>query len=159
MSFGGDEGPFKGAWRQMLRVEYERNKDLRRDEYVMNGRFGPYVQLGSESPKGTKLKDRIKAKKSSVPKDKKLEEVTIADALHYLSLPRELGVHPEPQKMISANIGRFGPYIVHDTDFRSLKTDDVYHITFERALEILKEPKKIESFWSISVRESNIIPT
>jgi hypothetical protein len=40
MSFGGDEGPFKGAWRQMLRVEYERNKDLRRDEYVMNGRFG-----------------------------------------------------------------------------------------------------------------------
>jgi hypothetical protein len=40
MSFGGDESPFKGAWRQMLRVEYERNKDLRRDEYVMNGRFG-----------------------------------------------------------------------------------------------------------------------
>lgn len=40
MSFGGDESPFKGAWRQMVRVEYERNKDLRRDEYVMNGRFG-----------------------------------------------------------------------------------------------------------------------
>lgn len=40
MSFGGDESPFKGAWRQMLNVEYERNKDLRRDEYVMNGRYG-----------------------------------------------------------------------------------------------------------------------
>lgn len=40
MSFGGDESPFKGAWRQMLRVENERNKDLRRDEYVMNGRYG-----------------------------------------------------------------------------------------------------------------------
>ncbi len=39
-SFGGDETPFKGAWRQMLRVESERNKDLRRDEYVMNGRYG-----------------------------------------------------------------------------------------------------------------------
>lgn len=39
-SFGGDETPFKGAWRQMLRVETERNKDLRRDEYVMNGRYG-----------------------------------------------------------------------------------------------------------------------
>lgn len=39
-SFGGDEGPFKGAWRQPLRVESERNKDLRRDEYVMNGRYG-----------------------------------------------------------------------------------------------------------------------
>lgn len=40
MSFGGDESPFKGAWRQMVRVESERNKDLRRDEYVMNGRYG-----------------------------------------------------------------------------------------------------------------------
>ena len=40
MSFGGDESPFKGAWRQALRVESERNKDLRRDEYVMNGRYG-----------------------------------------------------------------------------------------------------------------------
>lgn len=40
MSIGADETPFKGAWRQMLRVEFERNKDLRRDEYVMNGRYG-----------------------------------------------------------------------------------------------------------------------
>lgn len=40
MSVGADETPFKGAWRQMLRVESERNKDLRRDEYVMNGRYG-----------------------------------------------------------------------------------------------------------------------
>jgi hypothetical protein len=40
MSIGGDETPFKGAWRQMINVEYERNKDLRRDEYVMNGRYG-----------------------------------------------------------------------------------------------------------------------
>jgi hypothetical protein len=40
MSFGGDDTPFKGAWRQMLKVETERNKDRRRDEYVMNGRYG-----------------------------------------------------------------------------------------------------------------------
>lgn len=40
MSFGGDESPFKGAWRQMPNVEFERNKDLRRDEYVMNARYG-----------------------------------------------------------------------------------------------------------------------
>ena len=40
MSLGGDETPFKGAWRQMPRVEHERNKDKRRDEYVMNARFG-----------------------------------------------------------------------------------------------------------------------
>jgi DNA topoisomerase-1 len=44
--------------------------------------------------------------------------------------------------MISANVGRFGPYVVHQKDFRSLKQDDVYTIPLERALEIFKEPKK-----------------
>ena len=63
-------------------------------------------------------------------------------ALKYLSLPRVLGMHPESGKEIAANIGRFGPYIVHDGDFRSLKKDDVYAITLEKALEILKEEKK-----------------
>ena len=60
-----------------------------------------------------------------------------------MSLPRELGKHNETNEMISANIGRFRPYIVHQKDFRSLKQDDVYKITLERALEILKEPKKV----------------
>jgi DNA topoisomerase-1 len=67
--------------------------------------------------------------------------------VHFLSLPRQLGAHPETTKIISANIGRFGPYIVHDTDFRSVKKpDDVYTITLSRALEILKEPKKRRGF-------------
>ena len=61
----------------------------------------------------------------------------------YLSLPRVLGKHPENGKNITASIGRFGPYIVHDADFRSLKTDDVYTITLERALEILSMPKVV----------------
>ena len=68
--------------------------------------------------------------------------MTLEEALKYLSLPRELGKHPETGEMISANIGRFGPYIVHQKDFRSLKEDNVYTITLERALQILKEPKK-----------------
>ena len=68
--------------------------------------------------------------------------VTLEDALKYLSLPRILGTHPETGKEITANIGRFGPYIAHDGDFRSLKTDDVYKIELPRALEILKEEKK-----------------
>ncbi len=115
--------------------------------YLLNGRFGPYVQLGEDSGKG---KTKIKAKKASVPKEKDLGSVTLADAMHYLSLPRELGMHPESGETITANIGRFGPYIAHNTkpkpDFRSLKTDDVYHITLDRALEILKEPKKARGF-------------
>ncbi len=119
--------------------------------FVMDGRFGPYVQVGgnsSEQPvassQGKKVKKvkREKPRRASIPKEKDPNTVTLEEALHYLSLPRELGPHPETGEMISANIGRFGPYIVHQKDFRSLKQDDVYKIELSRALEILKEPKK-----------------
>lgn len=113
--------------------------------YVKTGRFGPYVQVGEDDKK-----KKIKAKKSSIPKSKDLSALTVEDALTYLSLPRELGAHPETGEKITANVGRFGPYIAHNTkpkpDYRSLKTDDVYTITLERALEILKEPKKTRGF-------------
>lgn len=107
--------------------------------FIMDGRFGPYVQLGELNKE-----KKIKPKRASIPKDKDPNTVTIKEALQYLSLPRELGKHPETGEMISANIGRFGPYIVHQDDFRSLKSegDDVYTIELERALEILKKPKK-----------------
>ena len=101
------------------------------------GRFGPYVQLGE------KTKENKKPRMASIPKTFDPEKITTADALVFLSLPRKLGAHPETGKTITANVGRFGPYIVHDADFRSLKVDDVYKISYERALEILKEPKKI----------------
>jgi len=105
--------------------------------FVLDGPYGPYVQLGLKTPKNKK------PRRASIPKDKDATTVTLADALHYLSLPRVLGTHPETGKEIIANIGRFGPYIGHDGDFRSLKTDDVYTIALSRALEILKEPKKV----------------
>jgi DNA topoisomerase-1 len=109
--------------------------------YVLNGRFGPFVQLG-EAKKGSKVKPR----RASIPKGKDPSTVTIEEALTYLSLPRVLGNHPKTGLPITASIGRFGPYIVHDTDFRSLKTDDVYKIELPRALEILAEPKKKRGF-------------
>ncbi len=109
--------------------------------YIKTGRFGPFVQVGEDDKK-----KKIKARKASIPKDKKLDEITLADALVLLSLPRALGKDPATGEVISANIGRFGPYIVLGTDFRSLKTDNPYTITFERALEILKEPKKTRGF-------------
>lgn len=111
--------------------------------YVKSGRFGPYVQLGDKIEKDGK---KIKPRMASIPKEKNPLEVTIADAAKYLSLPRVLGNHPETNQPITASIGRFGPYIVHEKDFRSLKTDNVYDITHERALEILKEPKKPRGF-------------
>ncbi len=113
--------------------------------FVMDGRFGPYVQLGEGKSGKSKVKGegkKTKPRRASVPKDKDPNSVTLEEALKYLSLPRELGKHPETGETITANIGRFGPYIVHQKDFRSLKTDDVYNITLERALEILREPKK-----------------
>lgn len=113
--------------------------------YIKTGRFGPYVQEGVDDKK-----KKIKAKKASIPKEKNLAEIAIEDALKYLSLPRDLGKHPETGESITANVGRFGPYIAHNTspkpDFRSLKTDDVYNVSFDRALEILREPKKTRGF-------------
>lgn len=106
------------------------------DVYLLTGRFGPYVQIGE------KTKENPKPRRASVPKEKDIDTVTVEDAAKYLSLPRTLGTHPETGEEIVANIGRFGPYIVHNGDFRSLKTDDVYTIELSRALEILAEEKK-----------------
>ncbi|MGH7141537.1 MAG: type I DNA topoisomerase [Minisyncoccia bacterium] len=113
--------------------------------YVLTGRFGPFVQLG-ETPQGKGKSKKEKPRRASIPKEKDPEAVTLAEALKYLSLPRVLGNHPETNEPISANIGRFGPYIVHQKDFRSLKTDDVYTIDLARALQIFKEPKKTRGF-------------
>lgn len=119
------------------------------DIYVLNGRFGPYVQLGKTPEKVKGKKSKVKAvtpKRASLPKGKSVAEVTLEDAVHYLILPRTLGNHPETGEPVIANTGRFGPYIGHAGDFRSLKKDDTpYTITFERALAILKEPKKMRS--------------
>ena len=104
--------------------------------FVLSGPYGPYVQMGE------KTKKNPKPKRASIPKDKDLSAVTIDDAVKYLSLPRVLGTHPQTDKEMTASIGRFGPYIVHDGDFRSLKEDSAYDISLDRALAILAEPKK-----------------
>lgn len=109
--------------------------------FLKTGRFGPFVQIGEDDKK-----KKIKAKKASVPKTKDLSTVTLEDALTYLSLPRVLGKFPDTGEPITANIGRFGPYVVQGKDFRSLKTDNPYTITLDRAIEILREPKKARGF-------------
>jgi len=113
--------------------------------YVLNGRFGPYVQLGGD-PSGKVKKGGPKPKRASVPKEKDPATVTLEEATKYLALPRELGKHPDTGEMITASIGRFGPFVVHQKDFRSLKVDSPYDITLERALEIFKEEKKKRGF-------------
>ena len=115
------------------------------DIFVLNGRFGPYVQLGP-TPEKIKGKKAVSPKRASLPTGKSVADVTLEDAVHYLILPRTLGNHGETGEPIIANTGRFGPYIGHAGDFRSLKgTDNPYNITLARALEILSEPKKTRS--------------
>ncbi len=105
--------------------------------YMLTGRFGPYVQIGE------KTKENKKPQRASIPKDFPIEKITLEDALKFLSLPRVLGNHPESGEPISANNGRFGPYVVHQSDFRSLKDINVYEVTLEQALKIFSEPKKV----------------
>lgn len=104
---------------------------------LLVGRFGPYVQLGEQGDNGKK------PKRASLPKGVTEDTVDLETALKLLALPRTLGKHPETGKEIQAGIGRYGPYVVHEKDFRSLApTDDVYTVTFERAMELLSEPKQ-----------------
>lgn len=111
--------------------------ETKKNIYCLLGRFGPYVQLGEVTEQDPK------PKRGSVPKGMNPSEITLEQALHLLALPRELGLHPKTQKPVVANRGRFGPYVVHDGDFRSLKKDDdVYTVTLNRALEILAEEKQ-----------------
>lgn len=133
--------------------------------YVKTGRFGPYVEMplpevGSEQEQETEKKEDTKkvkkkkvvrrgrpkttAKRASIPKGMDLSQVTLADAIKYLSLPRELGQHPLTGKPVFASIGRFGPYVGSDGEFRSLKTavGDPYTITLDTAVALLSSPKQ-----------------
>jgi DNA topoisomerase-1 len=107
--------------------------------YVMNGRYGAYVQLG-ETPEGKKAE---KPKRASLQSGMTEQTITLDEALKLLSLPREVGVHPDDGQPIVTNFGRFGPYVKHNDEFRSLESDDdVFNISLEQALALLRAPKQ-----------------
>jgi DNA topoisomerase-1 len=121
--------------------------------FIMNGKYGPYIQMGV-MPEKPRTKSRSKkavgtdaapaVKRAPIPPGTDPATITFEQALKFLELPRTLGTHPESGEPIMANTGKFGPYIAHAGDFRSLKgADNPYDITLERALAILKEPKKM----------------
>jgi DNA topoisomerase-1 len=102
--------------------------------YVKTGRYGPYVQLGENEDEAKKI--------ASIPKEQDLATIDLPAALKYLSVPRELGQHPVDGGSVWAKIGRFGPYVQKDKEFRSIpKSLDVYEITLEQAVELLAQPK------------------
>ena len=104
-----------------------------------NGRFGPYVTevLPEDAPKGTK------ARTSSLFKSMSLDTITLDEALRLLTLPRTVGKDPESDEPITAQNGRYGPYLKKGTDSRSLDSEEqLFTITLEQALAIYAQPKQ-----------------
>ena len=102
-----------------------------REEIVLkSGRFGPYVQRGEGK----------EAKRSSLPKGWAPDQMDHEKALALLSLPRDVGKHPETGKMISAGIGRYGPFVLHDGTYANLETvEDVFSVGLNRAVTVIAE--------------------
>ena len=100
---------------------------------LRTGRFGPYVQLSN-------TEDSEKPKRSSVPRAYDAEQVDLELALKLLSLPREVGQHPETGKIITAGLGRFGPFVLHDGTYANLESvKDVFTIGINHAVTLIAE--------------------
>ncbi|WP_144753511.1 type I DNA topoisomerase [Bartonella saheliensis] len=113
----------------MLGIDPQTGKDIS----LRNGRFGPYIQLGENK----------EAKRAGLPKEWQAENITLDKALALLSLPREIGIHPETGKMITATIGRYGPYLSHNgKSARLLHADEVFDIGINRAVTVLAEQQE-----------------
>ncbi|MDH6608309.1 DNA topoisomerase-1 [Streptomyces sp. SAI-208] len=107
-----------------------------------DGRYGPYVT--EVLPEGTPKtgKNAVKPRTASLFKSMSLDTVTLADALKLMSLPRVVGVDAEGQEITAQN-GRYGPYLKKGTDSRSLQTEEqLFTITLEEALQIYSQPKQ-----------------
>jgi DNA topoisomerase I len=101
------------------------------------GRFGPYLQLGE----GGKDKDE-KPKRSSIPRPFDAATITLEQALQLLSLPRNIGDHPETGKPITAGLGRYGPFILHDGTYANLPSaEELFTVGINRAVVLLAEKK------------------
>ena len=97
---------------------------------LRSGRFGPYVQRGEGK----------EAKRSSLPKGWTADSIDHEKALALLSLPRDVGKHPETGKMISAGLGRYGPFVLHDGTYANVESiEDVFSIGLNRAVSVIAE--------------------
>jgi DNA topoisomerase I len=136
--------------RELLNVEKDgpvslgKHPETGEPVYVLNGRYGPYVQLGEVT------EDNKKPKRVSLLKGMNPGDVDFETAVSLLELPRTLGEHPETGKPVKAGIGRYGPFVVHDGTFKSLKKDDnVLTVSLARGVALLKEKPKTKTSSSI----------
>ena len=99
---------------------------------LKNGRFGPYVQRGEATA------EQPKPPRASIPKGWDAGSMDLEKALMLLSLPREIGPHPEDGAVVEAGIGRYGPYVKHGAKYANLpEVDEVFTIGMNRAVEVL----------------------
>jgi len=114
---------------------------------VKIGRYGPMAQIGDNE-------GEEKPQYAGLRRDQLLETITLEDALELFKLPRELGEF-EGKKVVAA-IGRFGPYIRHDSKFYSLKKgiDDPYSVELSRAIELIEEKRESDKNKTINAFKS-----
>ena len=104
---------------------------------VRMGRFGPFVQIGTKD-------DEEKPRFAGLRPGQKMDSVTLAEAMELFKLPRALGDTAEGESVV-ANIGRFGPYVKYGSKYVSLKEDDPYTVSLERALEVIRLKKEADA--------------
>ncbi len=124
---------------RVLGVEPKSGKEVS----VRIGRYGPFAQIGTKD-------DEDKPKFASLRPEQKMDLITFEDALELFKLPRLLGEDEEQQEVV-ASLGRFGPYVRYGSKFVSMKHDDPYTITLERALELIAEKKKADAEKQIKI--------
>ena len=106
------------------------------DVTVKAGRFGPYIQLGEQKD----YAEGEKPRRAGIPKNTSPGDMELELALKLLSLPREIGKHPETGEPITAGIGRFGPFVRHEKTYASLEAgDEVFDIGLNRAVTLIAE--------------------
>src|SRR4051812_20376819 len=106
------------------------------DVTVKAGRFGPYIQLGEQKD----YAEGEKPKRAGIPKNMSPSDTELDMALRLLSLPREIGNHPEPGEPITAGLGRFGPFVKHQKTYASLEAgDEVFDVGLNRAVTLIAE--------------------
>ena len=112
------------------------NPETGRAVWLKNGRFGPYVEEPAAVDSGDK------PKRSSLPKGWTPAAIDLEKALRLLSLPREVGLHPDDGKKITAGLGRFGPFVLHEGTYANLENpEDVFDIGLNRAVAVLADKR------------------
>jgi DNA topoisomerase-1 len=142
--------PLKKFWKPFIDLVEHTEKNVSRDEVaqarelgkdpatgkpvsVRMGRFGPFVQIGTKD-------DVEKPRFAGLRPGQKMDKISFEEAMELFKLPRNLGETAEGEP-VQANIGRFGPYVKYGAKYASLKEDDPYKITLERALEVIAAKK------------------